>query len=259
MNELIEKEQKTDISKSKSFIEAIAKSIAPVLGRICTRDRFLRVVLSCIRKDDKLIKLLETKEGRRDLARVFMECAELNIEPDGRRAYVIAYGREVKLIIGYQGKIELIMRTGLISNVHSDKVCENDEFVYNMGVIEKHCINFKENRGNPYAFYSIITFKDGTKKCEVMSKEEVDKIRLRSKTPYQGPWVSDYDEMAKKTVFLRAVKWVPLSPEVQESLFKSEDEYLYKNTTESFFKANDENPEEVYQAVEDENVIDVKN
>lgn len=127
-----------------------------------------------------------------------MKCAELGIEPDGRRAYLIPYKNDIQLIIDYKGIAELAMRSGMISNIHADKVCDNDDFEYNIGEITTHRIHFRRPRGEAYAYYSIVTFKDGTKKCEVMSKDEIDSIRKRSKSPNNGPWVTDYDEMAKK-------------------------------------------------------------
>lgn len=154
-----------------------------------------------------------------------MKCAELGIEPDGRRAYLIPYKNDIQLIIDYKGIAELAMRSGMISNIHADKVCENDEFEYNIGEITKHRIDFRKPRGEAYAYYAIVTFKDGTKKCEVMSKDEVDAIRKRSKSPNNGPWVTDYDEMAKKTVFKRLSKWLPLSPELQKGIDIDNEEY----------------------------------
>ena len=110
------------------------------------------------------------------------------------------------------------MRTGNVSSVHADIVSDNDIFAYNCGDIEKHVIDFKQERGNMYAVYCIIQFKDGTKKTEVMSKLEVDKIKARSRAGSSGPWVSDYNEMAKKTVFKRCSKWVQLSAEVIDAI-----------------------------------------
>ena len=73
-----------------------------------------------------------------------------------------------------------------------------------------------------YAAYAIISFKDGTKQADVMSKCEIDAIRKRSKASGSGPWVTDYNEMAKKTVFRRASKWITLSPELADAFEKDD-------------------------------------
>lgn len=237
-----------------NFVEKLKESWKMVLPSVCTPDRFARVALSCLRKNEKLVQAIQTKEGQVSVAQAFMQCAELGIEPDGRRAYLIPYKNEVQLIIDYKGIAELAMRSGYISNIHADKVCENDEFVYNMGNIEKHIIDFKNERGKPYAYYAVVTFKDGTKKCEVMSKNEIEAIRDRSAawSAYKKygkicPWNTDADEMSKKTVFKRLAKWIPQSPEMQKAIEWDDEDYK-KNPITIDVAPMPENPED-YKAV----------
>jgi recombination protein RecT len=146
-----------------------------------------------------------------------MTCSELGLEPDGRRAHLIPFGNECTLIVDYKGLVELAMRSGTVSSIFANIVCDADEFRYLTGEIT-HEIDFRKPRGPMYAVYCIVAFKDGGKHTEVMTREDVDRIRARSKAGRQGPWVTDYDEMAKKTVFRRASKWITLSPEVQDAL-----------------------------------------
>ncbi len=238
--QLITQEKKKD--SLLEFIETIKNGWEMVLPKVCTPERFARVALTCLRKNQKLAQAVMTTEGRLSLSSCFMKCAELGIEPDGRRAYLIPYKNEIQLIIDYKGLAELAMRSGYISNIHADKVCENDIFEYDIGEIKTHKIDFKKERGDAYAYYAIVTFKDGTKKCEVMSKKEIDAIRRRSKSANNGPWVTDYDEMAKKTVFRRLSKWIPQSPEMQ-TVFDLDDDNFNKTEQEptnlSTFAAHD--------------------
>ena len=258
-NEVFQQEDKKEVAQQQdlptAFIEKLQASWALVLPKVCTPDRFARVALSCIKKNEKLLEALQTKEGRMSLAEQFMKCAELGIEPDGRRAYLIPYKNEINLIIDYKGIAELAMRSGFISNIHADKVCENDEFEYNMGAVVKHKIDFRKERGNPYAYYSIVTFKDGSKKCEVMSKEEIDKIKERSsawnawiKFKKICPWNTDYDEMAKKTVFKRLAKWIPQSPEMQKAIEIDDEDYRKPTAIENPIDSIP--PEDRYKTVE---------
>lgn len=243
-----QKTTKTDVAQV--FIDKLKDSWVSVLPSVCTPERFARVALSCLRKNQKLVAALQTSDGRTSLAQQFMKCAELGIEPDGRRAYLIPYKNDIQLIIDYKGIAELAMRSGKISNIHADKVCDNDEFEYNVGSIEKHRIDFKKDRGKAYAYYAIVTFKDGTKKCEVMSKAEIDGIRRRSKSANNGPWVTDYDEMAKKTVFRRLSKWLPLSPEMQRVLDIDDEDFVKGRHIVDIPVDESVAPEERYKAVE---------
>lgn len=234
---VVQETKKVDVVQK--YVDELSAGWVRVLPKICTPERFARVAVTCIKKNSKLILALQTKEGKKSLAEAFMKCAELGIEPDGRRAYLIPYKNDIQLIIDYKGIAELAMRSGMISNIHADKVCENDEFEYNIGEITKHRIDFRKPRGEAYAYYAIVTFKDGTKKCEVMSKDEIDAIRKRSKSPDNGPWVTDYDEMAKKTVFKRLSKWLPLSPELQKGIDIDNEEYeMSKQPQQGYVEAD---------------------
>lgn len=203
-----------DLLKGDAFKERIMNALPKHLAP----DRMIAVALTCINKTPKLA---QCDQG--SFFQAMLNLSQLGLEPDGRRAHLIPYGDQVQLIIDYKGLVELAMRSGQVSNIHADVVCENDVFEYDMGDIKQHKIDFKKDRGAMYAAYSICTFRDGTRKCEVMSKDEVDKIRSRSRAGKAGPWVTDFNEMAKKTAFRRLSKWLPLSPEVRDAFEKDDD------------------------------------
>jgi recombination protein RecT len=133
----------------------------------------------------------------------------------------------------------LILRSGSVASIHADKVCDADEFVYDCGQIVSHKIDFRKPRGEVFAYYAIITRKDGTKKCEVMSLDEVNAIRKRSKSANAGPWVTDFDEMAKKTVFKRASKWCELSSEIRDAIEHDDRDIVDGRVTRSAVTADD--------------------
>jgi recombination protein RecT len=184
-------------------------------------DRFVRVALTALTRTPKLSECDQAS---------FFQClltlSQLGLEPDGRNAHLIPFENrkrgvvECQLIIDYKGLVDLAMRSGKLASIHADKVCANDVFEYDRGEITKHQIDFRKPRGEAYAYYAIARFTDPTSvpKCEVMAKEDVDKIRQRSRAKEYGPWVTDYDEMAKKTVFRRLSKWLQLSPEYRDAL-----------------------------------------
>lgn len=222
-NEIV-KQESTAVSKSgiKEMLQTSAfhNAIAQILPKHVTAERMARVAIACLTKTPKLADC--TKES---FVNCMMTLSQLGLEPDGRRAHLIPYGNACTLIIDYKGLVDLIMRTGNVSNVHADIVCENDVFEYDCGEVKKHVIDFRKERGEMYAVYCIITFKDGTRKAEVMSKAEVEKIKARSRAGNAGPWVTDFNEMAKKTVFKRCSKWVQLSSEVQDAISKDDEEF----------------------------------
>jgi len=211
----------------KSLLEgpAFRAEIAKVLPKHLTPERMIRVAITATMKTPKLLQC--TAES---LTKCLLDCSALGIEPDGRRAHLIPFEDRKKgvtvctLIIDYKGLAELAMRSGLVSNIHADVVRENDVFEYDMGEIKAHKIDFRNERGAAYAFYAICRFKDGSVKADVMSVDEVEAIRMRSKSPNEGPWATDPVEMGKKTVFRRLSKWLPLSPEFRDAVEKDDEE-----------------------------------
>lgn len=187
------------------------------LPSVCTPERFVRVALTTINKNPSIARC--TQES---LLGCLMDCASLGIEPDGRRAHIIPYGDKATLIIDYKGLIELARRSGEVSNWRAELVCDNDEFTYRNGKVT-HEVNFREPRGNVYAVYSECVFKDGTIDYEVMTLEEVEAIRKRSKSGNAGPWKTDFNEMAKKSVIRRHSKRLPLSAEFRDAVEKDQD------------------------------------
>jgi recombinational DNA repair protein RecT len=47
-----------------------------------------------------------------------------------------------------------------------------------------------------------------------MSRRQIDAIRARSRAKSDGPWVTDYPEMARKTAIRRLTKFLPMSIEL---------------------------------------------
>jgi recombination protein RecT len=192
--------------------------VACALPRHLKPDRFIRVATTAMLRTPKLMQC-----SQESFLSCLLSLSALGLEPDGRLAHLIPFEdrknnrTDCTLIVDYKGLVELVMRTGRVSNIHADKVCENDEFEYDLGEVKKHKIDFRKPRGEAYAYYCVVRFKDGTTRAEVMSKEDVDAIRKRSRAGSFGPWVTDYDEMAKKTCFRRCFKWLPASAELAKA------------------------------------------
>lgn len=197
--------------------------MANILPRHLTPDRMARVALTTMQKTPALAECSQTS-----FFNVMLTLAQIGLEPDGIHAHLIPFntnkgGKIVQLIIDYKGLVALVMRSGQVSNIHADVVCTEDKFKFNLGEIVQHEIDFKQPRGEVYAVYCIARFKDGTKKCEVMSRDEVEGIRRRSKASNSGPWQTDWNEMAKKTVFKRLSKWLPMDNNIKDALQADDD------------------------------------
>jgi recombination protein RecT len=218
---------KTITLRDKLNNPAQLQEIARALPKHMSADRMARVTLTAMTRTPKLAEC--------DPASFFqclMSLSQWGLEPDGRHAHLIPFENrkrgiiECQLIIDYKGFVQLAMRTGNIASIHCDSVCENDEFDYDCGEVLRHKIDFRKPRGEAYAFVCVIKMKDGGKKCEVMTRDEVEAIRKRSRSANNGPWVTDFNEMAKKTVFRRASKWIELSSEIRDAFDNDDKDYV---------------------------------
>jgi recombination protein RecT len=205
----------------KSLInsDTIKKQFALALPKHMSTDRFVRVATTALMRVPNLTKC--TPES-------FMKClldlSARGLEPDGRQAHLIPYRNnktntyECTLIVDYKGKVDIIMRSGDVQRIHADVVCENDEFEYDMGEIKKHKIDFRKPRGEVFAAYVMFEMTSGTRKYEVLSREEVEKVRQSSPGKNSPAWVNWWNEMARKTALHRGSKWLRLSPEIADAL-----------------------------------------
>ncbi len=198
--------------------ERVKAQMAMVLPKHLTPDRMARVAITAIIKTPKLADC-----SPESLLQALMLCSQAGLEPDGRNAHLIPYGNVVQVIFDWKGLVALARRNG-VENIAADIICENDTFEWfrnGEGLQFKHIVDYRKARGAMFAAYCI--WKDSDQfDGEVMTKEEIDGIRKRSKASGSGPWVSDYNEMAKKTVVRRASKKWPLDAELAEAAMVDE-------------------------------------
>jgi recombination protein RecT len=204
---------------------AIIAEMARAMPAHCKPERMARIALTALTRTPKLAEC--------DQASFFsclMSLSQWGLEPDGRRAHLIPFGKQCTLIIDYKGLVELAFRSGVVEAIHADVVHTGDIFRYSMGEVLEHVPHFlRTDEGKPskegevLAVYCTVRLKGGCQKTEVLSKNEVDGIRARSRSGSAGPWKTDWNEMAKKTAFRRVSKWLPLSAEIQDAMERDED------------------------------------
>jgi recombination protein RecT len=199
--------------------DAIKRQLADAMPRTMSPDRFIRIALQATYRNPALLKT-----SPESFFNCLIQLAALGLDPDGRRAHLVPYGNDCTLIIDYKGVKELLRRNKDVSAMHCDVVGQNDTFEIRFGShgILDHVPNLRD-RGAVYCAYSWVRLPDGTEEFDVMGIDEIQSVRRRSRTPDKGPWVTDFNEMAKKTVFRRHSKSLPLSPESRDALERETD------------------------------------
>lgn len=209
-----QKWEKTVITQLSS--DGFKNQLAMALPRTVPADYFLRTVITLIRTTPAL------KDCSFDsLAAFVMNGAQLNlsVQPALGQIYAVPFKdktgqKQAQTIIGYRGLITLGRRTGQVSTIQADVVRERDLFEFQKGTEPKlKHIPRLDDGGKVIAAYAVVTFKDGACDFEIMGLAEINRIKNRSKAKDSGPWVTDEDEMRKKTVLRRLLKRVPMAVE----------------------------------------------
>ena len=210
-------------NKSKTIFDVIqagAKQFATALPKHVNSERFVRIAITTIRQNPKLAQC-----NQESLLGALMVSAQLGLEPGVLgQCYLIPYGRECQFQIGYKGMIELLRRSGQLKDIYAYSVYENDEFEMTYGLDRdlKHKPNL-QNKGNFIGCYCVAVLKDDARAFEYMTKEEIEAHGKKfSKTYGNGPWKTDFEAMAHKTVVKKMLKWLPVSVEFLEMANKDE-------------------------------------
>lgn len=212
----------------RSLLEKSRKQMEAALPKHLTADRLLRVAMTSIQRTPKLLECTP-----KSLLACVMTCAQLGLEPDQflGQAYLVPFRNkgtmECTLIPGYRGYIALARRSGEVQSVSSQVVYEKDSFDLVYGIEDRleHRPYINGDRGKAIGAYCAFKYKDGGYSFDFMSTEDIEKVRKRSKASEDGPWITDWDEMAKKTVIKRHSKLAPMSVEFQHAVALEERSY----------------------------------
>ena len=240
---VVEKKPKTIID----LVQSSKNQFANALPKHINTDRFVRIAITTIRLNPKLAQC-----SQESLLGALMVSAQLGLEPGTLgQCYLIPYGRECQFQIGYKGMIELLRRSGQLKDIYAYSVYENDDFEITYG-LDRNLIHKPnlENKGNFLGCYCVAILKDGAKAFEYMTKEEIETHAKKfSKTFGNGPWKTDFEAMAHKTVVKKMLKWLPLSVEFLENIEKDD---------KSFKVADTKNAEDIEIIESDGNIINAE-
>lgn len=216
------------------LIRRMEPQIRKALPSVITPERFTRIVLTALSSNPKLQACTPMS-----VMGAMMQAAQLGVEPNTPlgQAYLIPYNRntqddngnwikimECQFQLGYKGLIDLAYRSGEVSSIQAHEVHENDTFTYEYGLEPKlRHVPAQTDRGPVTFYYAVLKLKNGGVGFEVMSRDDVETFaRKKSKAYNNGPWKTDFDEMAKKTVLKKVLKYAPLKTEFARAVASDE-------------------------------------
>lgn len=228
---------KTDLAivGSKNSLKAIMEtpdfkeSLKSVAGKYMTADHVIKAALLAVSRQPKLFQCSVAS-----FIQSAIKAAELGLDFAGQtgQGYLIPFGKECQFIPGYQGFIEIAYRSEKVNYVDAQLVYENDTFEYNLGsnpFIKHRPSLTATDRGKVLFGYAVVRLVGSDiPKIELMSHEEIMKIKARSKAKDSGPWKTDEAEMMRKTVLRRAFKYIPKTPEIQSAMEADNQQFDFK-------------------------------
>lgn len=215
----------------RQSINQMQPEISAALPPHIKPEKFARVAMTAIQNDPALVGA-----DRKSLFGSIIRLAQDGLLPDGREAALVIFNtkkgngwvKAVQAMPMIAGILKRIRQSGEVAKVSAQVVHENDTFVVKYGFdedVEHSPPPLDQPRGKPIGAYATAVLKDGSRLLEVMSLEEIEKVRAVSKSGDKGPWASWWGEMARKTVMRRLSKRLPMSTDLEEQIF-SRDETL---------------------------------
>ena len=232
----------TDLETATNDAESIspAKAAELTLARVAPKfqavlpsgwdvNRYKNLVLSCVKREPKLIECFATPRGEASLMVAALQCASIGLEPNTplKEASLVPRKNkgiaECQLMIEYRGFIKLARRSGEISTIVAEVVREQDEFSYTKGLdpTMTHIPYDGDDDPGPLTHcYSVAVFKDGGKQFVVLPRREVysdhraksDSWRNERSRPY-SPWTVFEASMWRKTAVRALEPFLPLTAE----------------------------------------------
>lgn len=204
--------------------------------------RFLRIATTAISSNPKLAQACALSPIT--FIGAMMNAAQLGLEPNTplQKAYLLPYdnidkntGKKVPMVqfqIGVYGYVDLAFRSGLVKSITAKTRYQKDFWEYEEGINPKlrHIPYDEGEPGEAVGYYAVIHMKDtinpdGTRsegavitaywpKFKVLKHAKRFSKSYNKKTgTFSGPWETDFDQMACKTVLLQALKYTPKATE----------------------------------------------
>lgn len=236
----------------QDYIRKMAPEIEKALPSVITPERFTRITLSALSSNPTLQRCTP-----KSFLGAMMTSAQLGMEPNTPlgQAYLIPRRNgksgewECQFQLGYKGLLDLAHRSGEVRDISAHTVYANDTFDYELGLEPKlvHKPATKD-RGEPTHFYAVYHTKSGGYGFEVMSVDDVRKHAQQFSDSFKrgsfSPWQTNFEEMAKKTVLKRALKYAPLASDFVKATLQ--DETVKTKLSDSMFDVPDESIETAF-------------
>lgn len=195
------------------FLEARTKNLAKYAASRIRPDMLIRLAIFEFSQNEFLRRC--TPES---IYAALIMAAQVGLEPGGLRqeCFLVPYKGKCTLIPGWRGLVKLALRSKAVKSLYSHVVYEADHFEVWLGSDPKivHRPAIVAERGQLVAAYAVAQMENGAIDVEVMTIEELVKIRemaAKGRGGKDGPAYTDWeDQMYRKAPIRRLAKRLPL-------------------------------------------------
>ena len=122
--------------------------------------------------------------------------------------------------LGYRGMLQLAQRSGQYKYINCGAVCEGETVTTDRlsGMVRIEGTPTSDKAIGYFAYFQLI---NGFEKAVYMTRGEVESHAKRFSKAYgrkDGPWTTQFDAMAQKTVLLKALRFGPMNVEMAGSI-----------------------------------------
>ena len=202
---------KVDVFKGVLNESSIRNQIKSCLGK--NAGSFLTSMLDLYSSDGYLQSC--------DPRAVAMEClkaASLNLPINKGLgfAYVVPYKNTPTFIVGWKGLVQLALRSGQYETINSGCIYQGEQ-VHANRLTGKFEISGEPESDEVSGYFGYFKLVNGYEKMLYMSKEEVEAYGRKYSPAYgKGPWQTEFDKMAMKSILRQLLKYGPMSTEMQK-------------------------------------------
>jgi len=238
MNQVAKIDEEREVSPQQQFRDELTRmgdQFVAALPEHIKPERFQRIVLTAVLGDPQLLRA-----DRKSLLEAAMRAAQDGLLPDKREGAFVVFNTKVKVngkdqwinavqwmpMIG--GIIKKMHQSGEIAMITAKVVYGGDTFRAWVDDDGEH-VAYEQAEHPDYdtirQVFALARTKDGSVYVETLTPRDIDKIRSVSRSKDRGPWVTWWEEMAKKSAIRRLAKRLPLSAEIHDLIQRDNDLY----------------------------------
>jgi len=217
-----------------SFLSARKNFIAQVLPSYITADKMIDLAFIEIRKNPKLMQC-----SPQSLVGAIMLASQLGCAPGPLgHCYLVPFWNgktqayDVQFQLGYRGMLKLVRNSGEVGEVYGYVVHAKDQFSISYGLRRDlhHIPSMEDDPGAPIGAYTVAALKSGERDfcymrwVDIMKRRDQYSKNSRDKSgSLVGPWATEPEAMAIKTVLRAHFKWLPMSVEAMQTIESSDN------------------------------------